>query len=38
VEGNVQWLHKWINVMKSDFTTQEFLEYCTRIVEHKKAA
>lgn len=34
VEGNVQWLHKWVNLMKSDFEPDEFLSYCRLIVEH----
>lgn len=36
IEGNVQWLHKWVNLMKSDFTQDEFLNYCRLIIEHNK--
>lgn len=36
VLGNVQWLHKWVNLMKSDFTHEELLFYCKAIVEHNK--
>jgi hypothetical protein len=36
IEGNVQWLHKWVNLMKSDFTQNEFLNYCRLIIEHNK--
>lgn len=28
VEGNVQWVHKNINLMKVDFTDKEFIEMC----------
>lgn len=28
IEGNLQWVHKDINRMKSDFTLKTFLEYC----------
>lgn len=34
VEGNVQWVHKWINLMKNDFTTEEFVHYCKLVVEN----
>lgn len=36
IENNVQWVHKWINVMKSDFTQDEFLEICERITCYQK--
>ena len=32
VEDNVQWLHKWVNLMKSDFTQSEFVNFCRKIV------
>lgn len=28
IEGNVQWLHKWVNVSKMDMTDKEFFEMC----------
>lgn len=34
VKGNVQWLHKWINIMKSDHTTNEFIEFCKMVSNH----
>lgn len=36
VEGNVQWLHKWVNLMKSDFSQEEFIQYCKLIVEENE--
>jgi hypothetical protein len=36
VEGNVQWVHKWINVMKSDHTEAEFLYYCEQVVNKQR--
>jgi hypothetical protein len=35
VEGNVWWLHKDINYLKSDFTLDELFKYCTLIVKRK---
>lgn len=32
VEGNVQWVHKKINIMKNVMTREELLEWCERIV------
>jgi hypothetical protein len=31
VEGNVQWVHKDVNKMKMDFTTERFLELCALV-------
>lgn len=28
IEGNVRWVHKNINRMRSDFTDEEFIEFC----------
>lgn len=36
VNGNVQWVHKDVNFMKQDFTQEEFLEWCRKIVTHSK--
>jgi hypothetical protein len=33
-KDNVQWVHKWINLMKSDFDQQEFIEMCRTVVEY----
>ncbi len=32
--GNVQWLHKWINVIKWDFSQQEFIGMCKMVAEY----
>jgi hypothetical protein len=34
VEGNVQWVHKRINIMKNEFPQEEFLEYCRIIAKN----
>lgn len=34
IEGNVQWVHKAINLMKRDMTDAEFLDWCKRVVLH----
>ena len=31
IEGNVQWVHKEINLMKNDFQQNKFIEWCNRI-------
>jgi len=36
VIGNVQWIHKWVNIMKTDLTEDEFFGFCKMICEHKK--
>lgn len=37
VEGNVQWVHKDVNIMKQDFSVGELLNYCKLIVDsHEK--
>lgn len=36
IEGNVQWVHKNINVMKWDFTQEEFLKMCHKVVAYLK--
>ena len=33
VEGNVQWVHKWVNLMKLDHTEEEFIDFCKRVTE-----
>lgn len=32
VEGNVQWVHKTVNVMRNALTIEEFLVWCQRVV------
>lgn len=34
--GNVHWVHKWINFMKSDFLEEEFLQWCYLITDHQR--
>jgi hypothetical protein len=33
---NIQWVHKWVNIMKVDLKEDEFLTYCKLIVINKK--
>lgn len=35
IEGNVQWVHKDINRMKSNFTEQYFKELCRKVIENE---
>jgi len=35
VKGNVQWVHKKINVLKSDFSEKEFLELCKQVTNYQ---
>lgn len=34
IKGNIQWLHKDINLMKLDHTQQEFLRLCKAVVSY----
>jgi hypothetical protein len=34
-EDNIQWIHKIINKMKMDFNQESFIEWCTKIANHK---
>ena len=34
VEGNVQWVHKKINQMKSNFDENEFIEMCNKVANY----
>lgn len=36
VPGNIQWVHKRVNKLKSDFPEAEFIEICRLVTEHKK--
>lgn len=36
IEGNVQWTHKWINVMKSNYAEEEFYFYCSQVTAFSK--
>lgn len=35
VEGNVQWVHKRVNVMRNTLTVEEFVSLCQKIAEHQ---
>jgi hypothetical protein len=36
IEGNVQWVHKHVNIMKNKFTEQYFINLCQKIVANVK--
>lgn len=36
VRSNVQWVHKNVNRMKTDFDQKEFFDWCEKIVYHSK--
>lgn len=36
IEGNVQWVHKDINMMKQNFDEKYFLELCKQIINYKE--
>lgn len=33
VAGNIQWVHKQVNMMKQDLSTEDFIDWCQKIVE-----
>ncbi len=35
-EGNVQWVHKTINLMKMDLSESEFLKWCRTVASHTR--
>lgn len=35
IEGNVQWVHKMVNMCKQQYTKEEFLNMCEAITKHK---
>jgi hypothetical protein len=35
-KGNAQWVHKTINMMKRDFSENEFIELCRLVSEYNK--
>lgn len=37
IEGNVWWVHKRINHMKSSDTTLEFIEWCKKVASHSES-
>ena len=36
IEGNVQWVHKWINIMKWNLTQENFIKMCELVTNHKR--
>jgi len=36
VKGNVQWVHRRVNLMKSNMTDLELINWCKKIVSHNK--
>jgi hypothetical protein len=34
VEGNLQWVHRVVNTMKTDLSEKEFVEFCMLVVMH----
>ena len=36
IEGNIQWVHKFINSMKLDHTQEEFIKLCKAVVNHNQ--
>lgn len=34
IEGNVQWVHKNINMMKQEYSVEKFLDWCKLVVKH----
>jgi hypothetical protein len=31
IEGNLQWVHKDVNIMKMDLSQVEFIDYCVKV-------
>lgn len=38
IQGNVQWVHKDINLMKFDMAEDSFVYWCDKVASHKKIA
>jgi hypothetical protein len=36
IEGNVQWVHKHINIMKNEYSTEYFLYLCKKIYDNNR--
>lgn len=34
IEGNLQWIHKYLNLMKSNWTDEEFIEWCKLVANY----
>lgn len=37
IEGNVQWVHKKVNMMKNSYNQEEFIDLCELISKHRAA-
>ncbi len=37
IEGNLQWVHKDVNKMKTDFSQEKFIELCKKVTQNQKA-
>lgn len=35
IEGNVQWVHKTINIMKQSLSDEEFIQYCRTVAKYQ---
>lgn len=35
-KDNIQWVHKYVNIMKWSFTTEEFIKMCKLVVDYTK--
>ncbi len=35
-EGNVQWVHKYVNIMKQDFDQDYFIQKCEEVAQHQQ--
>lgn len=35
VKGNIQWVHKDVNIMKNDLDTETFVRYCSLVYENQ---
>lgn len=36
IQGNIQWVHKKVNIMKNVMLSDEFLGWCQKIVDHSE--
>lgn len=36
VEGNLQWIHKVVNIMKNGYSQEDFIQFCKLIYEHNR--
>ena len=37
-KDNVQWVHKWINLMKQDLDQEEFITFCEAVTRYKRCS